>query len=492
MSRSNRFGGVDIIIKKLVLQQTGTFHDVYNRSFEMHLDDNSLNSLRNRIEQAGQGRITRQSFRGMSSSILVPTAEVDPTRDRIHVPDGWDRARCRFMMEVDVTSNLGEQSTYFFQGFSDHLGLTRTGNIDDKMVFYINGFIRVQKVTRSGRNGSYEVGVVKESAQIIDGKLIFDRNRDTYMARTVDLYSNMQERFFDTGFVEKLDDSRTTLQSPIDSIFARRIDNLPGEYLSSTLDNYRRNTDILQFGTDRGDVLARTQQVLNSDLLNMQDNPVLTRLAQIQGTHTSTSFTIKDLMDLDPEVVRGNTIEGTVLSNKALEQLAYHGNDVSDWRAPTVEAIWATQIATSLAAIMMSNYYRVLDFTVDNMNINNEIKVTPLDSLAYAENMPRQIFERMLDQVEDLFFDISGGNIDNFEVMAKASQYDQTEIFVSVNNAPEQRFFVPSFADSLLSPFYTRDRSRLTNLSTDLESILNDVHGEISGSSSALTAACNV
>lgn len=492
MNTKNRFGGDEIRIRKVMLQQTGTFHDVYNRSFEMRLDDGAIDSVRRRLEGVGRGSLTRQSFRGLASGILVPAGEVNRNRDLIEIPDGWDRARCRFMMEVEVKTRLGDDSVYFFQGFTDNLGLGRTGSVDPKMVFYINGFIRASYVTRRDERGTYEVAVVKESAQVIDGQLVFDRDQETYKARTVDLYSSIQERFYDNGFTEKLDDSRTTLESPVDSIFARRIDNLPGEYLSSSLETYRRNLDILSFGTDRGDVLNRTQQTLNSEVTMIEDNPILRRLAQIQGVHSSTRFTMENLIDLDPDVTDNGIIEGVNLDQKAQAQLAHHSGDVSDWRGSTQEARWATQLSNAIAAVMMGSYFRKLDFMADNLNIEHNIMIIPQDSMAVASSMPEQIFERMIDQIEDILFDISGGNIDDFSLQIQANLYDQTEIWISINGEPEQHFFVPQFADSLMSPFYTRDRSRLSNLSSDLELLLNDLSGEIAGSSSALSSAAGV
>lgn len=488
----SNYGGDEIIVRSLMLQQTGTFHDVYNRSFQMELDDNAMESVRKRLQGVGQGRITSKSFRGISAGLLVPNAAIDDKRDRIYVPDGWDRARCRFMMEVQVKSRLGDDSTYFFQGFTDHLGMTSSGSVDDEMVFFINGFIRVTYATRSTARGRERFGIVKESAQCIDGKLVFDKNMDTTMMRTVDLYSSIQERFYDNGYTEKLDDSRTRLASPVDSIFAKREDNLPGRYLSSALDTYRRNTDLISFGTGTEDILARTQQELNADLSQIQDNPVLRHLSRIQGMHNTTSFTLRDIYELDPEARRSGIIEGTNLSSRAIAQLAHTDNDVSDWRGATIEARWATQIATGLAAIMMNNYYRAFDFAIDNLNFDQRIIITAQDATAVAENLPIEIFERMLEETEDLFFDLSGGNRDEFSVQVHASQYDQTEIFVSINGSYEQRFFVPSFADSLMSPFYTRDSTNLSNLSQDIESLINELSGEISGSSSALSVAAGV
>lgn len=482
----SRFGGTSIIIRSMILQQTGTFHTVYNRPFNMELDDRMKNNIRERILGAGTGPITDKSFYGISGGILAPVAQVDSRRDEILIPDGWDRPRCRFMMEVDVESNLGENSTYFLQGFSDHLGLTASGNVDHNMVFFINGFIRVQYANRRTRMGEERFGIVKSSAQVINGKLIYDEDRTVSLTRTNDLFSDMQRRFYDDGYSEGLDDSRSSLRSRADSVFALRADNLPGRYLSSALGTYRRNTDMQAFGVGREDVLARTQAELSSNIELVRDNPFLRALASLQGVPESTQFTINDLLDLDPDCGRPGIIQGGELDSRAVRQLAHTDNDVSDWRGATIEAQWATQLSNSIAAIMMGNYHTYLKFTADNNNFDHRIIVVPSDATPVAENLPEEIFDRMMDAIEDVMFDMSGGNRDDFSVEITANLYDQTELFISVNGDREQRFFVPSFADSLMSPFYSRDGEVLTKLSSDMEGLINEMTSEISGSASAV------
>lgn len=470
------YGKNDIRVISLMLQETGSFHDVYNRSFTMHLDDSVMDDLRGRIGNAGrENKLTSQAFRGLSSGILVPRTEVDMRRDRVIVPDGWDRPRCRFMMEVQVISNLGDDSTYYFQGFTDNLGLSHAGNIDHNMKFYINGFIRVQQIERTTRRGTETFGIVKQSAQVVNGELVYDEDLETHKMRTLDLYSNIQQRMHADAFDGGLDDDRTRFRNKFDSMFSQRKDNLPGEYLSDAIDNYRRSRDIVSFGVDQSDVIGRTHQSLSSELHAFNYNPVLAQLGRIQGQSSSTSFTINDILDLDPDASRTGVIAGTNLSKDAIRRLAHIDNDVSDWQASTVEAIWATQISNGVAAIMMNNYYRHLEVTIDNMNLDKRIIVDVLDSSAFADGVPREIFERMIDQVEDLLFDISHAGDDDFSVLIRANLYDQTEIFVSVQGEPEQRFFVPSFADSLMSPFYSRNADDLHSLSSDLESVIDTI-----------------
>lgn len=483
MARNNRFGGDSIIIRKMLIQQTGCFQDMYSRGWEMNLDDDTYDSLKRRIMGAGKNSpLTTTAFRGLSSGILAPVAEVDSIRDAIHIPDGWDRPRCRFMMEVEVETRLGSTDTYYIQGFSDHLGMTASGNIDPDMRWFINGFIRVQYMERNTPRGLERYGVVKSSAQVINGRLLYDDQAPVSLTRTVDLFSNIQERFYQGGSADDIEDMRTRLNSPADSHFANRIDNLPGQYLSSTLSTYRRSIDTNQFGTGFEDVMGRAQQELNAELINAQENPFLIALARIQAQPNTTVFTINDLLDIDPGAGQKGVIQGGRLEGRAAESLAHRDESVSDWRGADLESRWAVQISNAVSALMMKSYHRGLNVRISNMNMTAEIITEVRDATPVAEGMPLEIFDAMIDDIQDLMRDLSADSRHIFSVELFANLYDQTELFIKIDNEPEQRFFVPSFADSLMTPFYTRDQGLLTTLATDVERIIGELDGELSTS----------
>lgn len=482
----SRFSGNVIRIKSFMIQQTGSFHDVYNRSWEVDLSDMDLNSLRKRLMGAGRNQqLTPSSFQGIGSGILAPVAMVDPKRDLIQMPDGWDRPRCRFMMEVEVETRLGGLDTYYMQGFSEYLGLTASGNLDTEMRWFINGFIRVQNIERNTRRGVETFGIVKSSAQVINGRLIYDQNRTVHKTRTVDVFSSLQEEIFREGYADTVEDHRSVLGSPTESMFVHRADNLPGNFLSNALGTYRRNIDLGQFGTGTQDILDRTQQELNSELINLEENPFLVRLAQIQRVTESTYFTIDDLILIDENVGKRDFITGGELSSRAAAQLA-HTNDVSDWRGADLESRWAVQITNGLGAIMMSKFHTKLSFDITNGNIRGHSIANVRDAVAVAENLPVEIFETMMADIESMFDDISGDGQDQFSIDVHASLYDQTEIYIKIGHHPEQHFFVPSFADSMMSQFYSRNKDTLPNMASDIKRLLSDLDGEMSGSAHML------
>lgn len=484
MAKDRFLGGDDIIIRNFMLVQTGGFFPVYNRPFQMELDDRSIENIRSRIYGTGRGRITDRSFAGISTSILSPVSDVSKD-DLVEIPNDWGNPRLRFLLHLTVKTRLGQDSDYFFQGFSEYLGVSRGREkmkIDPKMEFYINGFIRVQYATRMTRTGREEFGVVKQAAQIINGRLVFEVDRPVTRTRTVDLYSTIQSSQIRENYSNGFDDDRYKLSSPNDSIFAHRDENLPGRYLSNALDAWRRSSSLTDFGVGHEDMLSRAQSELNSEIIQMEDNPFLRSLSSVRGSHLSTTFTLNDLIEIDSEILRPGIVNPIDLDSRAIAQLAHTEGDVSDWRGSDLESRWAVQISNMISAIMMTNYHYRLDIQLTNMNLDRRCVIEVYDAEAFAGKMPIEIHERMLDQLEDAFTDLSSDDSVDYHVRAIVNLYNQAELRISLYGEEHRRYFVPTFADALMSPFFTRDEKILDNLATDLQLLVSDVSGEISGS----------
>lgn len=473
-----------IVIRKLMFQETGIFRDIYSRPLELAMNDGADEKIRNRLAKAHRdGRLSAAAFKGVGSRILTPSINVHG-RDLVHVPNGWDEPRCRFSMEVEITNRVGGEETMFVQGFTDHLGLSGSGNLDPDMKLYINGFIRVGYGHRDTAFGREEVPLIKEMAQVISGKLVYDRDFDTHAIRPVDMYSRIQTQFYDMGSSEPLRDTRSMVSSPGTALFARRNHVLPGEYLASTLQSFRAAADMVDFGVGAQDTIGYAQQDLNADIETMRDNPFIRRISAEQGLIESVEFTIRDLLNIDPNAGRERRISGSSLTLDARAELATIEN-CSRWDDRTLQAQWAVQISNGIAAIMMKRYHRMLSFTATNKSTGNVV-VAVQDTIPLADGMPLSFIDRMIEDIEDLLFDLCGNNEILFDVTVDANLYDQTRIDLQIERDPFELFYVPSFADSLMNSMYTRDLESVENIVNDFQSIIRDLAGELSGSSQEL------
>lgn len=474
------FNGTKIIIDKLILQETGSFHDLYIRPFEMDVGDEGdlRSSLLERISDSIGGRINQEAFHGISSSILAPRMDVDPRRDRIEIAGGFSERRARFMMKVDVETRMGQKDTYYFQGYTDHYGVSSSGYVAEDMIFEINGYIRVRSGYRETARGNEVVTRVIEMAQIVNGRVIYDEHcGDVMRLRPVDLFRDMTARNLDSSYTNGVTDTRTRFNGNTDVMFTRRSDSMPDRYLASAIGTFLHCKNDESFGHGDEQALTRAQQKINADLRNMEANPFLSQLANVQGVHKSAHFTIEDLKDIDRDL----RVDVGRLSNTARTELATRDN-CDDWKSPIMEAKWAVQIANAVSCVMMEHYHLRLAASFTNKTINTKIISDLHDATPVAEDIPVSTIEMIMTKLEDFLYDLSCRSSDIFDIHVRANLYDQTLIEIEINDGRMYRYYVPSFADSLMCASFTRNLDDLTSLSQDLQGILEGTHSESSGS----------
>ena len=92
-------------VEKLMLQQAGTFNQMYNRPFELQLQNDNVNVLARCIaEQSnvlGNGAmvINNNALTPLLTNIFKPVASHDGIAPIIH---GWDSPRCRFILIIVI------------------------------------------------------------------------------------------------------------------------------------------------------------------------------------------------------------------------------------------------------------------------------------------------------------------------------------------------------------------------------------------------------
>lgn len=480
----SRFGADQIFIRKLFFQQTGIFHDVVARPLELNADEDAITSLRSRILQDTSSRPTKENLRGIGARLLSPTMNVDTHRDRVFIPDGWDRPRCRFSMEVEVKKGVGGSETLFIQGFTDHFGMTDSGNIDPNMVMFINSFIRVTYNLHDTDFGREYVPVVKDVAQIASGKLLYDSERETQLIRPADTFAHQQRLQMSDGQRYELKDSRSRVNGSADSVFIKRGHNRSLDYLSEALSSYGNALSYQEMGTTDDDMVSMAQNTLSSDIETIKDNAFLRALGRLQGMADTTSFTLNDLLDMDPKAGSDAQIVGSVLDGRGRAQLANRDN-CSRWDDTTLEASWAVQLQNGISSIMMDCFHTGIAFRATN-KMSGRVDVLIADATPIAEGMPRYIFDKMVREIEFFLFDLSQAGRIDFDVNFEGNLFDQSLVELSLFTGREERFWVPSFADAYMSSLFTRRGDHVNRFVNDFKGIVDDISGEMSGSARAL------
>ena len=83
-------------ITRMLICDTGSYGGQHRRPYHTTLDANSMNVIRERLEDVP--RFAPALIGGVASAFIQPTAD---TECALHIPNGWDTPRLRFMIEVE-------------------------------------------------------------------------------------------------------------------------------------------------------------------------------------------------------------------------------------------------------------------------------------------------------------------------------------------------------------------------------------------------------
>ena len=469
MFEHSHSGAVTINVAKMFLQETGTYNPMYARPYKVDTSSGQLDTVMNRLNQQ-VGAVSGEAFAGAASNLLSPVANVNENNLAV-IPNGWNDRRIRFVLEVHVTTRTGSTSIYYFQGFTSHAGVSMHGTVDPSMRFYVNSYIRVGRFQQQTPLGVQLVDVVQESAQVLNGQLLYTGGNEVHRLRPSDLFAGIQQNHLQAANYGDVIDTRTISSRGQESFGNRRTNNMPGNYLASVMNSYNHAQQLSHFGQGNDNILARAQSTELGQESMPEENAVLRTLASIQGRRTTVDFSLNDLTAMDP-----NTPTVTKMSSMSVAARSelHSTGQTAYWNDSTRETVFATQLGNAIPALMMEHFISKLTFSASNkmgmgQSVCQELAATSLTNA----DMTRYISRLMARIKNEVLFDLSFANQDPYDLVMDVDLLGQTTIDLQMYNNPFVRFSIPSFGDSLISPVYTRDFNQFTGLTNDVEHITN-------------------
>lgn len=462
-----------IKIGKLLMQETGTYNSMFQRPYVTFLDGVTMDNLLNRLDVAKNGLVTGDLLAGISGSMMSPSASPG---NEILIPQGWGERRVRFLIEVYVTTNTGSTYIYYFQGYTSHLGVSDSGNIDPKMEFHINSFLRVTRSTQYAANGLVAMDVVTESAHVINGAVQYDfrDNSDQYTMRPHDVFTGMQSSHLEEAYnyhgdeAVGLTDTRLVLTDPIRS---NRENNVPSKFIAKMVTNYNNGVMLNEFGQSETDIMDRCRHMTNET--NLSENSFIRSMANIKGYGNGTDFTFSDLEILDPDVTRVTNYLTVGASQARTMNVA---GQSAYWNDASRDTVVATMLSNSIPAIMMELMISKIYFRTTNLDSQGMINTVIIDgkSLTSADIAP--YFAKFKLKLErEILPDVSFNNQEMFAIDMSVDLFGDTVLNLSLNGAPNVMYTTPSFCDSLISPIVTNDKTAFYSTVNDFEVLINQL-----------------
>lgn len=469
---SHQRGRDQIRIARISLVQTGTYNQMYMRPYTAMIEPHKLDDLTRRIDSAKVNKITGALFTGLASDIIKPSAT---PAGEVYIPNGWDIPRCRFWMEVHVMTSTGTEMIYYLQGFTDHYGVDSQSHVDPNMRFYINSFIKLvrQQVMVTGIGVTVQDRIV-ENAQVINGQLISYTVPDAALMRPADIFHGIQSSGLANSYASfgngNFNDTRVTLGSGSER--SSRINGIPSAYLARIVDSWNMSNVTWEFGNTNGDIYDRA--VNNAIESPVSENTFIRHLSNVRGVVGATDFTLRDLAQLDPNVV--NVVENAKLGPTVINQLHHQGQS-EYWTQTTLETQWATTLSNAIVSLMMDCQIQHIAFFATNHTIG-AVPVTEISAASSVNNqVMHQNYNLFINRLEnEVFSDLSYmGNI-SYSVRADSVVFGDTKIMISLNSGPSFEFVTPSFCDGIIPPVLSGNREHLFAFSSEMDKLLNAVN----------------
>lgn len=460
-----------IRIEKMLIQETGTYNQMYRRPYEAVVTGDAVRDLSQRIEVLTNGdsttKISSNMVAGLSHGLFIPTATVSQ-ENFVTIPNGWQERRLRFIMEVHVTESIGT-TVYFFQGYTDHVGVSLEGSIDDQMYFFINSYIRINRsinpMTHQYRD------IITESAQVVDGKFV-SNNRALYALRPEDLFTGIRSNYFQAAY-QHLEHKKfvdTQLNKSVNNFRSNRKYGVPATYLAQTLENYRQAQDLAAYGQDTSDILSRAATLNYEPMLD--ENEFIRTISNHRGMMNVTNFTLRELAMIDP------TVNQRIIYNPISHGAVVHQvGQTEGWQGSNFYTQLATVLINSISSLMMEHMLTVLSITSTNHSVGGGI-ITEIgehyQSVTTADMRP--YINRFVQRLEmEVIPDVTFGGQVSFWFQVHADLLGETRVCLSINSEPVVEYVAPSFCDSITAPIVTSNREDFDGLVHGIEQIVNNV-----------------
>jgi uncharacterized protein YvpB len=469
---------VSMRVKSLILHDTGTFNNQVMRPYVTNVTGDSISNIMTSLESNRPQRISAEFLSGTVSNILSVSARPESS---INIPNGWDTRRFRFILIVEVDFNVGNMQRHFFQGYTDHYGLSLGNKLDQNMRFHINSFINVAVSQVKTPMGLSEMENVVESISMLT-----NGSQSGYgsvglspfsMIRPVDIFTGIESAPYLNAAVSDTYDTRSMMGTGTHR--SNRENNLPTNYMAKIFDTFLSTSRASGFTDNYKDVIGAS--IVNLDEKGIGGNPFIRAISSIyQSAAPVSSFTLTDLMSVDSNA--NHAISLIEAPARLRNEMAQAGR-TEYWEAQTRETVAATIIVNGISAIMMELMVTKIKLTSSNHDITGRMYTALVDMKALTSADMSNNADRLVRRFEnEIMNDVTFNNQDRYTLRLEVDLFGETVIAISLSGDPEVVYSSPSFSDSLLAPVITSNSSARSDMINDFESILSMASEAVNGS----------
>lgn len=463
---------IDMKVVKLLITETGTYNEQYRRPYQSNLTSRGLNEI---LENASRSpRITPSVFSGISSQVLVPSAQYESV---ISIPEGWGERRFKFMLEIEVEYKVGGSIREIITGYSETPASTASlyGTLDPNTVFRVNNTIHVKTQTSRTAFGLQTMNQLADCSHVLSNNdwTGVRGSSQNFLLRPTDIFSRTITTEVEGQLaMEGSYDASTVLMN--NATKSRRSNTIPTNYLSDIVSNYSNAYN--QFGIGEDDI-GQTNAFSTAQGYTRENSaprdPFLETIATMNGTQIQNTFTLMDLERMDP-----TTSSKTIYMKKGPVELAqlHHTGQTQGWHGSDLHTHIANLISSSVPSIMMNHLIMKIAFISTNMDLTGKVdtRIVDINGFAQGVDMSQHGMAFISKFENEVFNDIVNNYNLSLGVKMQVDLIGESMISLTINGETID-YVVPSFSDALMTPIVTSDASLGTRLTSDLRNLMENI-----------------
>ena len=454
-------------VVKLIIQQTGTYDEQYQRPYTTQLDVHTQNDILEAV--SGKAHITPTAVATATMGFITPSAT--PER-AIGIVNGWNIPRLRFLLQLHEVDQMNMAQTFYVTGYTEYSDLSMHNRVDPKMMFYINN-ISITKTV------NYNTPLGNQSYQnLIDSSHVLVNDSYTSIFDNQKVYDLTPESVLDDIGALDLGANGDLVINTISTMNrtptkADRKNNIGSVYVARVLDGYLQTSRQADFES-HSTMLENTRAGMQS--MPYTQDPFLMRLQALHnrqgnGTAISNTFTLNDLCEID-----ANTPHVMKLAEYQAGG-TYQAGRNSGWGGSDGVTLFAATLAQALPAYLTQFCFNSTHFTSTNYTMSGSIESTVNDVKGFNNglDLSREVAAFIYRVNTELLAGLSYGNKMPFQLEVRCDLIGETWIELSLNGEPSMCFVTPSFCDSLTTPITTTNVNNLHGIASDFDRLMTAI-----------------
>lgn len=464
-------------VNKLILVETPGYNNMVTRPYEATMDGYAINQAK---EVMQYGRYTDVGHIGkVATSLIRPSgSEMEAST----ITEGWGSSRLRFLLEIDLFSEVGPTTRKIIQGYTSHVGVNFfTKTIDHQMHLYFNNVITLRRSVYYTPHGEQERWSIAEADQILMGTADFNFNGSSTVTKTLRPEDIFVSASHSGAGGDVLDMTTGFYASPIKR--NNRKNNIPSNYLSSVMKGYQSAFSNNGFSDN-----LETSNAFDTAAGYLVENSVssdqfFSRLLMNTSSFNEGGFvTYGELLSLSPEIDSNAIIVPlrNVMEDPNQQFNPIHGGG-EHWQGSNNETLWASILLQALPGLMMDSFITRIAFRATNEErahdavLGHVMRIVNVDSFTPGVDMTPFIETFRMRAIAEIIGGLTTNNTINYILEASIDLVGETRLKISVLSGPYFEFVAPSFADGRFTSVITHNQDHEQRLAYDLTTLCGDL-----------------